>query len=417
MRKNKIKVITLATLLLTGFTTATAVSVDKNGGVTGEGGENYNPLQTAIPSLSIAPDAVGGGMGDVGAATAPDYNSQHWNPAKYALSQSRGGVGLSYTPWLRKIVDDIDLVYLAGFYKPTDRTAIGASFRYFNMGKINLTGERDASGNPQDLGVAQPYEMAFDASFSMLLSEYWSAGVALRFIYSDLFNGMNDEDEYSKAKAFGADIAFAYRKPVQINEHESTVGFGVAITNIGNKVSYDKDASQQFIPTNFRIGGSFEYAFDDFNRLGFALDLNKLLVPTPYGSRSNYETDEEYQEAKNKYEECSSIGGIFRSLGDAPGGFKEELKEFNISMGLEYSYNRKFMVRGGYFNESAEKGNRKYFSVGAGFHLMIFELNAAYLISIAQTNPLDRTLRFSLGFDLGGIKTLFGSNEAETSED
>ncbi|MCQ2210818.1 MAG: type IX secretion system outer membrane channel protein PorV [Paludibacteraceae bacterium] len=410
MKKNKIKAISLAALLTAGITTVSAVNVQDDGGAT------YNPLQTAIPSLSIAPDAVGGGMGDVGAATAPDYNSQHWNPAKYALSQSRGGVALSYTPWLRKIVDDIDLVYLAGYYKPSDRTAIGASFRYFNMGKINLTGTPDATGVPQDLGVAQPYEMAFDASFSMLMSEYWSAGVALRFIYSDLFNGMSDEDQYSKAKAFGADIAFAYRKPVQINEQESTVGFGVSITNIGNKVSYDNDASQQFIPTNFRIGGSFEYAFDEFNRLGLAVDFNKLLVPTPYGSRDNYASDQEYNDAKERYEECSSIGGIFRSIGDAPGGFKEEMKEFNFSVGLQYSYNRKFMVRGGYYNESADKGNRKYFSVGAGFHLMIFELNAAYLISIAQTNPLDRTLRFSLGFDLGGIKSLFGSADPVEEE-
>ncbi len=407
MKKNKIKAISLAALLSVGFSSVNAATVTDNSGA------NYNPLQTAIPSLSIAPDAVGGGLGDVGAATAPDYNSQHWNPAKYVLSQSRGGVALSYTPWLRKIVDDIDLVYLAGYYKPTDRTAIGASFRYFNMGKINLTGTPDATGTPQDLGVAQPYEMAFDASFSMLLSEYWSAGVALRFIYSDLFNGMSDEDEYSKAKAFGADIAFAYRKPLQIHEHEATAGFGVAITNIGNKVSYDNDASQQFIPTNFRIGGSFEFAFDDYNRLGIALDLNKLLVPTPYGKRSDYATEEEWKAAKQEYEDCKPFAGIFRSMGDAPGGFKEEMKEFNVSVGLEYSYNRKFMVRGGYFNEAKEKGNRKYFSVGAGFHLMIFELNAAYLISIAQTNPLDRTLRFSLGFDLGGIKSLFGANEAE----
>ncbi len=416
MKKNKLKAISLAALLSAGISSAFAAESLSVVNVKDDDGAVYNPLQTAIPSLSISPDAIGGGMGDVGAATAPDYNSQHWNPSKYALSQSKGGFSLSYTPWLRKIVEDIDLVYLVGYYKPTDRTAIGASLRYFNMGKINLTGTPDASGTPQDLGVAQPHELAFDASFSMLLSEYWSGGVALRFIYSDLFNGMDDEDEYSKAKAFGADISFSYRKPVQINEQESTVGFGVAITNIGNKVTYDNDASRQFIPTNFRIGGSFEYAFDEFNRLGIAVDFNKLLVPTPYGSRKLYDSDEEYNEAKDSYEKCSSIGGIFRSLGDAPGGFKEEMKEFNFSVGLQYSYARKFMVRGGYFNESADKGNRKFFSVGAGFHLMIFELDAAYLISIAQTNPLDRTLRLSLGFDMGGIKSLFGSSDPVEEE-
>ena len=406
MKRNRFGAIALAFLLSINITSVSA-KVTEN-----EVEQNYNPLQTAIPSLSISPDAVGGGKGDVGAATAPDCNSQHWNPAKYALSESKGGVAISYVPWLRKIVDDIYLVYLAGYYKPTERTAIGASFRYFNTGKINLTGELNTNGVPQDLGVAQPYEMAFDGSFSMKLNDYWSGGVALRFIFSDLFNGIDGDDEYSKAKAFGADISFAYRKPLTINNQDgSSAGFGVAITNIGNKVSYDNDATQQFIPTNFRIGGSFDYAFDDFNSLGIAVDFNKLLVPTPYGDIDDYESEDDYKEAKRKYEETSSIGGIFRSLGDAPGGFKEEMKEFNFSVGLEYSYAKKFMVRGGYFNETKEKGNRKYFSVGAGFHLMIFELNAAYLISVAQTNPLDRTLRFSLGFDLGGIKSIFGAND------
>lgn len=385
-------------------------------GVTDGSGASYNPLQTAIPSLSIAPDAVGGGKGDVGVATAPDCNSQHWNPSKYALAQSKGGVALSYTPWLRKIVDDIDMVYLAGYYKPTERTAVGASFRYFSMGKINLTGSPDATGVPQDLGVAQPYEMAVDASFSMLLSEYWSGGVALRFIFSDLFNGMSDESDYSKGKAFGADISFAYRRPLTINQYHAVAGFGIALTNMGNKISYDNGATYQYIPTNLRFGGNFEFDFDSYNRLGLAVDFNKLLVPTPYGNLESYDSEEEYEEARDKYNEGSSIGGIFRSFGDAPGGFKEEMKEFAFSVGMEYSYAGKFMVRGGYYNENALKGNRKYFSVGAGFHLMIFELNAAYLISIAQTNPLDRTLRFSLGFDLGGIKSLFGKEETEIRE-
>lgn len=414
MRKNKINAFLVAALLSASVSNMFAAGAST---ITDGSGANYNPLQTAIPSLSIAPDAKGGGMGDVGAATAPDCNSQHWNPSKYALSESRGGVAISYTPWLRKIVDDIDMVYLAGYYKPTERTAVAASFRYFSMGSIQLTGMPDATGTPTDNGTAKPYEMAIDASFSMKLSEYWSGGVALRFIFSDLFNGVSDEENYSKAKAFGADISFAYRKPVMIGAHNATAGFGVAITNIGNKVSYDNGTTYQYIPTNFRIGGSFEYDFDDYNRLGIALDINKLLVPTPYGDVSQYSDSTEYENARDKYNDGSSIGGIFRSLGDAPGGFKEELKEFNFSVGLEYSYARKFMVRGGYYNENADKGNRKYFSVGAGFHLMIFELNAAYLISVAQTNPLDRTLRFTLGFDLGGIKSIFGSNDANVEEE
>lgn len=378
--------------------------------VTDENGANYNPLQTAVPSLSIAPDAIGGGMGDVGAATKPDNSSQHWNAAKYALADSKGGFSVSYTPWLRRIVNDIDLAYLSGYYKPTERTAIGASFRYFSMGEITLTSAPDYTGVPVSMGSAKPYELAVDASFSMLLSEYWSAGVTLRFIYSDLFNGV-DDDEYSKAVAMGADIAFAFRKPVQIGENTSYGGFGVSVSNIGNRVSYDNDATQQFIPTNFRIGGSFEYAFDKYNTLQLAVDFNKLLVPTPYGNVEDYNSVEEWEAARQEYYETTSIGGMFKSLGDAPGGFREEMREWTFSTGLEYSYNRKFMVRGGYFNENKYKGGRKYFSVGAGFNLSIFQLAAAYMITVSPNNPLDRTLRFTLGFDMGGIRDIFGLKE------
>lgn len=378
--------------------------------VSDESGASFNPLQTAIPSLSIAPDAVGGGMGDVGAATRPDNSAQHWNASKYALAESKGGFSVSYTPWLRRIVNDIDLAYLSGYYKPTDRTAIGASFRYFSMGEINLTGAPDTQGNPVPMGTANPYELAVDASFSMMLSEYWSGGVALRFIYSDLFNGV-DDDDYSSTGGVGADITFSFRKPVEIHGNTSYGGFGVAITNIGNKVSYDNGATQQFIPTNFRMGGSFEYAFDQYNALQLAVDINKLLVPTPYGSLDLYESEEEWRAARNEYYDTKSIPGIFKSLGDAPGGFKEEMREFTFSVGLEYSYNRKFLVRGGYFNENQYKGNRKYFTVGAGFNLSIFQLNAAYVITKAPNNPLDRTLRFTLGFDMGGLRNIFGLKE------
>ncbi len=378
--------------------------------VTDEGGATYNPLQTAVPSLSIAPDAIGGGMGDVGAATKPDNMSQYWNPAKYVHAESKGGFSFSYTPWLRSIVNDIYLAYLCGYYKPTDRTSVGASFRYFSMGEIHLTGQPTWNNEPIDQGTAKPYEFAVDGSFSMLLSEYWSAGVALRFIYSDLFNGAIDEDEYSSDGAVGADIAFSYRRPLQIGSNTSYVGVGMSISNIGNKVSYDNGQTHQFIPTNFRLGTSFDYAFDEFNRLQFAVDMNKLLVPTPYGNSDQYESEEEFKKAVNDYETTSSIGGIFKSLGDAPDGFKEELREINFSVGLEYSYNNKFMVRGGYFNENRYKGNRKYFTVGAGFNLSIFQLSAAYVITTAQTNPLDKTLRFSLGFDMGGLRNIFGVN-------
>ena len=403
MGKFNVRAVLFSAALCTSLT-AGAYSVSDDDGAT------YNPLQTAIPSLSIAPDAVGGGMGDVGAATKPDNVSQYWNPAKYAQAESKGGFSLSYTPWLRQIVNDIYLAYLSGYYTPTDRTSVGASFRYFSMGEIHLTGQPTWNNEPIDQGTAKPYEFAVDGSFSMLLSEYWSAGVALRFIYSYLFNGALDEDEYSSAKAIGADIAFSYRRPLQLGANTSYVGVGMSISNIGNKVSYDGDQTQQFIPTNFRLGTSFDYAFDEFNRLQIAIDMNKLLVPTPYGNSDQYATEEEFNEAVRDYEETTAIGGIFKSLGDAPGGFKEELREINFSVGLQYSYNNKFMVRGGYFNENKYKGNRKYFSVGAGFNLSIFQLSAAYVITTAQTNPLDKTLRFSLGFDLGGLKDIFGVN-------
>ena len=369
----------------------------------------FNPLLTAVPSLVIAPDARGGGLGDVGAATSADINSQYWNSAKYAQMESRGGFAISYTPWLRKIVNDIDLAYLAGYYKLDERQALASSFRYFSLGEINLTGEPDVNGNIISMGTAKPYELAVDLSYSRNLSEYWSAAVALRFIYSDLTNGMTDDaNAYSAGIAMGADIAAYYNAPVNVGgAKDAQASFGINISNIGSKISYDRGSTQQFIPTNLRLGGAFEYPFDEYNTLMLAVDLNKLLVPTPPRVPLEEVIDEEaYQKEWENYRNISSIGGIFKSFGDAPGGFKEELEEIMWSVGLEYAYNRQFLVRGGYFHESQNKGNRKYFSFGVGFNLSIFQLNAAYLISTAQSNPLDQTLRFSLGFDLAGIKNL-----------
>ena len=371
----------------------------------------FNPLLTAVPSLSIAPDARGGGLGDVGAATSADINSQYWNPAKYAQMESGGGFALSYTPWLRKIVNDINLVYLAGYYKLDETQAIGASFRYFSLGEINLTDLPGPTGEVVTTGIAKPYELATDVSYSRNLSERWSAAVALRFIYTDLTNGMTDDAErYSAGVAMGADIAAYYNAPVNVGEaKEGRASFGVNISNIGTKISYDNGITQQFIPTNLRVGGAFEYPFDEFNTLTVALDLNKLLIPTPPRRSQQEMTPEDelaYEQAWIDYRNISSIGGIFKSFGDAPGGLKEELQEIMWSVGLEYAYNKQFLVRGGYFHESQNKGNRKYFAFGVGFNLSIFQLNAAYLLSTAQSNPLDQTLRFSLGFDLAGIKDL-----------
>ncbi|MDD6210067.1 MAG: type IX secretion system outer membrane channel protein PorV [Bacteroidales bacterium] len=362
--------------------------------------EMFNPISTQVPSLTIAPDARGGGMGDVGAATTPDVNSQYWNPAKYAFAYSKGGFSVSYTPWLRKLVNDINLVYAAGYFKPgsSDLQAIGASLRYFSMGEIQQTDDGGAY-----LNTVSPYEMAFDLSYSRKLGERFSGAVAIRYIRSDMGSG---DDARTPGNAFAADIAGYYTDYVVIGSSECQVGFGFNISNIGTKISFDGGNTSGFIPTNLRLGGSLYFPFDDYNMMSINLDLNKYLVPTP-PVKGVDESDADYQEKLEKYNNTSSIASIFKSFGDAPGGFKEELQEIMVSVGAEYSYNDQFFVRGGYYHESQNKGNRKYFTVGAGFKMSIFQLDAAYLISTVQSNPLDQTLRFSLSFDMDGIKDLF----------
>ncbi len=362
--------------------------------------DDFNPLIVGVPSLTIAPDARGGGMGDVGAATDPDIYSQYWNPAKYAFAYSKAGIGLSYTPWLRSLVSDIDLVYLSGYYKlgDSDRHAVGASLRYFSLGEIEMSTPDNVT-----LPITNPYEMSLDAGYSLKLSETFSAAVNFRFIYSDLGAGL--QEEFSPGTSFAADVAGYYNKYVMIGSSESLLGLGFNISNIGNKITYDKGITSNFIPTNLRVGGSLLYPLDDYNTLSFNLDLNKYLVPSsPYGR--TYDSDEEKQAAIEEYNNMSSITGIFKSFSDAPGGAKEEFKEIMWSVGAEYAYDRKFMVRGGYFYESPEKGNRQYFSVGAGFKMTSFQLDVAYLISTVPSNPLDQTLRFSLSFDMDGLRNL-----------
>ncbi len=354
-----------------------------------------NPIPTVVPSLSIAPDARAGGMGDIGAATSPDVNSQYWNPAKYVFMESQAGVSLSYTPWLRSLVPDIDLAYVSGYYKFSDRQALSASLRYFSLGDITLM---DQLGYPQ--GTAHPLEMAVDAAYSQMLSETFSASVALRFIYSDLNNGYNGAggSEMYPGMSVAADIAGYYRKPIDVSTGEGILSFGLNISNLGSKISYDKNVTNSFIPTNMRLGGSFDYPIDDFQRISFSADVNKLLVPTPDPEKLN--NDPYY------YNNVSMLSGLFQSFNDAPGGAKEELQEIMWSVGAEYAYNKQFFVRAGYFNENEYKGNRKYFTAGAGFKLNVFQLDAGYVISTSQSNPLDQTLRFSLSFDLFGLKNL-----------
>jgi len=354
-----------------------------------------NPIVTAVPSLSIAPDARAGGMGDIGAATTPDVNSQYWNPAKYVFMESEAGLSVSYTPWLRKLVTDIDLAYLAGYWKFDQRQALSASLRYFSLGDITLM---DQLGYPQ--GSAHPNELAVDLAYSRLLSDKLSAAIALRFIYSDLNNGINlsGGSEMYPGSSVAADIAAYYKTPITLQSVDGTLAFGINISNIGSKISYDQNETSNFIPTNLRIGGSFDYPLDNYNKISINADVNKLLVPTPKLNPTSADIAE--------YNKMSPIAGIFKSFGDAPGGFKEEMQEIMWSIGVEYAYNNQFFVRGGYFNENQFKGNRKYFTAGAGFKLNVFQLDAGYVISTSQSNPLDQTLRFSLTFDLFGLKNL-----------
>lgn len=367
-----------------------------------EPNEQLNPLITGVPSLTITPDSRGGGMGDVGAATTPDINSQHWNPAKYAFMESPAGFSFSYTPWLSKLVSDINLLYAAGYWKFDEQQSVSASLRFFSLGEIKLTGERPED----DYGTAHPNELAFDLAYSRLLSEKWSAAVAFRYIRSDLNNGIpNSADPMYPGNAIAADVATYYRTPIEMSTGDANLAFGLNISNIGSKISYDQNLTSIFIPTNLKLGGSFDYPFDDYNKISISADINKLLVPTPI-KRLEGESDTDYEARRTAYYETGPIAGIFKSFGDAPGGSSEELKEIMWSVGAEYAYNNQFFVRGGYFNENAMKGNRKYFTAGVGFKLNMFQLDAAYLISAAQSNPLDQTLRFTLGFDLNGLQNL-----------
>lgn len=372
--------------------------------------EKFNPVQTAVVSQSIAPDARAGGMGDVGAATEPDVNSQAWNAAKYPFAISKGGIGLNYTPWLRQIVNDIDLAYLAGYYRLGDYQAISGSLRYFSLGDVSTR----QGGDDVDMTI-RPYEFAVDAAYSRMLSEKFSAAVTLRYIYSDLTG--NYDDGSKPGSAFAADLAGYYNTYINSGSRECQLGIGFGVFNLGSKINYGDDYSY-FLPTTLRLGFSYTIPINEYNRISFSADANKLLVPTyptdaQCAKKLGFSTDDgqdhtaEYQKYREEhYYNASSISGIFKSFGDAPGGFSEELDEIQWSVGMEYTYNDKFSLRAGYHNEAETKGNRKYFTVGAGFKMNVFSLDAGYVISTAASNPLDQTLRITLGFDLDGIKDI-----------
>ena len=391
MKANNI--IRIALLFVAACSTETIWAQDK---------QNFlNPVNTAATFMSIAPDARGGSMGDIGAATEADVNSQYWNPAKYPFNVARAGVGISYTPWLRKLVNDINLANVTGFYRIGDYSAVHASLRYFSLGEVYLA-------DMQDMTI-KPYEMSFDAGYSRMLSETFSMAVNLRFILSDIKYDYTAES--SAGKAFAADIAMYRLGYFMAGNRECSFGWGINISNIGSKITYGGSDYSEFIPTNLRIGCNLTIPFNEYNKFSFGVDLNKLLVPTP-PMQGGEESTEDYQERlRRDYYDQSPIGGIFKSFGDAPNGFKEELEEIQWSLGAEYTYNDRFMLRAGYHHEAENKGNRKYFTVGAGFHMSVFTVDAAYVFSTAQTNPLDQTMRFSLAFDLDGMRDLFGKKK------
>lgn len=361
----------------------------------------FNPVKTSVTSQTIAPDARAGGMGDVGVATDPDANSQYWNPAKYPFTISRAGVSLNYTPWLRQLVNDIDLAYLAGYYRIGDYSAISGSLRYFSLGEVYTS---SGQGGANDMTI-NPYEMSLDVAYSLMLSEKFSIAAGVRWIYSDLTYDYNENT--APASAFAADLAMYYQNYVTLGSRECQLGLGLNISNIGSKINISGSDNSEFIPTNLRLGGSLMIPIDEYNRFTIAADANKLLVPT-YPKQDEGETTQAYQDRVQKdYYDVSSISGIFKSFGDAPNGFKEELQEIQWSVGAEYCYHDQFTLRAGYHHESENKGNRKYFTVGAGFKMSVFSLDAGYVIATAKSNPLDQTLRFSLSFDMDGIKDLF----------
>ncbi len=386
-------------------------TVAQNG--TAPSGPQLNAIQTAVPFMTITPDSRAGGMGDVGVASEPDINSQYWNSAKYPFMESQGGVALSYTPWLRRLINDINLAYLAGFYKIDDKQVVSAALRYFSLGQIIFT---DNYGTPQ--GIYVPNEFAIDAGYSRLLTDYFSGGIVFRFIRSDLTGGQSVGGGESKAAmAIAGDLGFYYRRPdLRLGNKDAILGLGIQIANMGNKVSYTADQEKSFLPINMRLGGALTINMDDYNSISIMADVNKLLVPTPpvWATDSigapirDSEGNQVIAYGKNPY--VAVPVGMFQSFYDAPGVvmddgsrsvWREEVHEITYSIGMEYWYRKQFAIRGGYFHEHETKGNRKYFTVGMGLRLNVFSLDFSYLIPVKQQNPLANTLRFTLGFEFG----------------
>lgn len=358
--------------------------------------DRFNPVTTAVVSQTIAADARGAAMGDLGAATDPDVHSQNWNPAKYPFTISRAGFALNYTPWLRQLTEGIALINTVGYMRLGDYQAVSGSVKYFTVGDVAVGNEGYS---------VKPYEFAVDMAYSRMLSETFSAAVALRYMYSDLSGRYNDN--VTPGSSFAVDLSTYWNNYILIGNRECNWAWGVNVSNIGSKINYGSDYSF-YIPTNLRVGTNLTVPINEFNRFAFTAEANKLLVPSP-PLRKDGETNEDYQERIRKdYYDQSPISGIFKSFGDSERGFKGELEEVQWSIGAEYIYNDTFSLRGGYHHESMMQGNRKYFTVGAGFKMNVLSIDAGYVVATTPSNPLDQTLRVSLSFDMDGIKELIG---------
>ncbi|MCY1721353.1 type IX secretion system outer membrane channel protein PorV [Prolixibacteraceae bacterium Z1-6] len=359
-----------------------------------------NTITTAVPFLAITPDSRAGGMGDAGVGTSADVNSQHWNPAKYIFMESDMGVGLSYSPWLRNLVDDINLAYLSGYKKIDEVQAVSASLRYFSLGDIVFTSDIGEFNGQQS-----PNEFAIDLGYSRKLSDVFSGAVAVRYIRSDLTGGqLVNGVETHAGNSFAADVAFYYYNEFRRSRKNNAFSAGINIQNIGAKISYTEGEVKDFIPTNLKLGAAYTMEMDDYNSFAFTVEANKLLVPTPPVDSVDYgDGDVIWSGGVNS--DVGVIEGIFKSFGDAPGGFKEEFQEITWSLGVEYWYNKQFAIRAGYFYEHENKGNRKFITAGAGLKMNVFALDFAYLMPTQRNHPLENTLRFSLSFDIDAFSS------------
>ncbi len=387
--KNKLVVVLL---LLVGLPANTVLFAQQNNG-------ELNVIHTVVPFLIIAPDSRAGGMGDAGVATSPDVNSMHWNPAKYAFIDGKGGAGLSYAPWLRNLVPDINIAYLTGYKRIDRKQVISGGLLYSSLGDIEFRDEY----SPDPTMIFKANEFAFELGYSRLLTDNFSGGIAFRYINSNLTGGvpLSGGAETKPGRSFAADISGYYQKDISIFDKDGLMAFGLNFSNLGSKMSYSDDQTSDFIPMNMRLGGAGTIQLDSYNSITLTLDLNKLLVPTPpiYYNKATSDSI-----VAGKDPNVSVPVAIFQSFYDAPGGFKEEMHEISYALGLEYWYNNQFAIRGGYFHEHETKGNRKYFTAGAGFRMKSFSLDFSYLMPLVQNHPLARTLRFSLAFDFNALR-------------